>query len=209
MFARSFTIAVAALAFGASVNAQCTRNATVVAGNTCDDISRQYNVPTYQLALVNNGTVNSDCTNLQISQELCLGWNGMDCQETYTVVSGDTCNGINDKYSLTANQLYANNPQIDTATCNNLYVGEVLCVAQKTYAYPFVQTPSSSPNNGPMVSTPPKDAPASTAPVASATVTSAPVATTTASTDDVEYCADDDESPDCVWEEDLPYCDEQ
>lgn len=133
----------------------------------------------------------------------------MDCQETYTVISGDTCNGINDKYSLTANQLYANNPQIDTATCNNLYVGEVLCVAQKTYAYPFVQTPSSSPNNGPMVSTPPKDAPASTAPVASATVTSAPAATTTASTDDVEYCADDDESPDCVWEEDLPYCDEQ
>ncbi|KAI5448910.1 hypothetical protein NCC49_006026 [Naganishia albida] len=206
MFARSLTLAVAALAFGASVNAQCTRNATVVAGNTCDDISRTYNVPTYQLALVNNDTVNAGCTNLQISQELCLGWNGMDCQETYTVVSGDTCNGINDKFSLTSNQLYANNPQIDTATCNNLYVGEVLCVAQKTYAYPIVQLPSSSPMNAPIVSTTPSADAAQV--TSSATVTPAPPAAT-ASSIDVEYCADDDESPDCVWEEDLPYCDEQ
>jgi LysM repeat protein len=130
----------------------------------------------------------------------------MDCQETYTVVSGDTCNGINDKFSLTANQLYANNPQIDTATCNNLYVGEVLCVAQRTFAYPIVQLPSSSPMNAPIVSTTPSpEAPAVT-PSSSATATPAPAAT---SATDVEYCADDDESPECVWEEDLPYCDEQ
>lgn len=172
--------------------------------------ARTYSVPTYQLALVNNGTVNPGCTNLWVDQELCLGWNGMDCQTTYTVVSGDTCNGISSTYNLTSNQLYSNNPQIDVATCNNLYVGEVLCVSEKTFAYPLVQLPSSSPNNAPLVSTPPSnDNPASTtwASSPSATVTSAPSATATS--DDVEYCAEDDESADCVWEDELPYCDEQ
>lgn len=138
----------------------------------------------------------------------------MDCTETHMVIPGDTCDGISSTYNLTANQIYANNPQIDVATCNNLYVGEVVCVAQKTYAYPLLQLPSSSPNNAGQASPTPESAITATA---SATVTAAPSATPTDASeecededsDEVEYCDEDDTSADCVDEDDLPYCDEQ
>lgn len=153
----------------------------------------------------------------------------MDCTETYMVLPGDTCNAISATYNLTANQIYVNNPQIDRATCNNLYVGEVLCVSQKTYAYPFLQLPSSSPNNAGQATQTPGSSPsnviasASAYPAASTTVTSAPTASPTTTeeedaseecddqenTEEVEYCDEDDTSADCVDEEDLPYCDEQ
>ena len=51
----------------AAVNAQvpnCARNYTVVAGDTCDGISAKENVSSFQLASVNNATINADCTNL-------------------------------------------------------------------------------------------------------------------------------------------------
>ena len=138
------------------------------------------------------------------------------------VIPGDTCDGISSTYNLTANQIYANNPQIDVATCNNLYVGEVVCVAQKTYAYPLLQLPSSSPNNAGQASPTPESAITASAsnvagPSASATVTAAPSASPTEASeecededsDEVEYCDEDDTSPECVDEDDLPYCDEQ
>lgn len=127
------------------------------------------------------------------------------------VRSGDSCDAISATYNLTQGQLYTNNPQVDTVGCNNIYVGEVLCVSQKTYAYPLILLPSSSPNNvAPSAGTP------SNVPTASVSATPAPAPTSSEEEEcddeedeEAEYCADDDESPDCVWEDDLPYCDEQ
>mgnify|MGYP002718973575 CR=1 FL=1 len=141
----------------------------------------------------------------------------MDCTETHMVVPGDTCDGISSTYNLTENQIYINNPQVDVATCNNLYVGEVVCVSQKTFAYPLLQLPSSSPNNAGSQPAPTPESPAVTA-SATATVTSAPTAVPTSDADEdcedegegeVEYCEDGDDSADCVDEDELPYCDEQ
>ncbi|KAJ9104948.1 hypothetical protein QFC19_003743 [Naganishia cerealis] len=213
MFARSITLALAALATTAT--AQCTRNATVQAGNTCDIISQTYSVPTYQLALVNSPTVDAGCTNLLPGQELCLGWKGMDCSVVHMVVMDDTCSLIASKYdNLPLSTLYANNPQVDAESCNNLYVGQVLCVSPEQYTYPWIQLPSSGPNrNG---NTDGAATAASSAWVApSETVSSTPTAATTtaaaaATTDgNVEYCDENDQSADCVWEDELPYCDEQ
>ena len=42
----------------------CARNYTVVAGDTCDGICAKENVSSFQLASVNNATINAGCTNL-------------------------------------------------------------------------------------------------------------------------------------------------
>ena len=46
-----------------------------------------------------------------------------------------TCDDIIATYGIANSTLYANNPQIDAA-CDNVYVGEVLCVDTNTFSYP-------------------------------------------------------------------------
>jgi len=113
----------------------CTRTATIQAGDTCDSISHKYGVSTYQLALVNEATISDNCDNLEPNQEICLGVEGHDCTKVYTVVANDTCDWIQQTYGITNPTLVANNPQID-AKCENIYVGEVLCVDTDDYVYP-------------------------------------------------------------------------
>jgi hypothetical protein len=48
-----------------------------------------------------------------------------------------TCDWIQETYGITNPTLVANNPQID-AKCENIYVGEVLCVDTDDYVYPEV-----------------------------------------------------------------------
>jgi hypothetical protein len=50
---------------------------------------------------------------------------------------GSTCDWIQETYGITNPTLVANNPQID-AKCENIYVGEVLCVDTDDYVYPEV-----------------------------------------------------------------------
>ncbi|KAJ9092910.1 hypothetical protein QFC21_006622 [Naganishia friedmannii] len=199
--------------------------------------TQKYSVPTYQLALVNSPAIDAGCTNIQVGQELCLGWKSMDCSTTHTVVMGDTCFGISSKYGVDLPTIYTNNPQVDAETCNNIYVGEVLCVAPERFTYPWVQLPSSAPsgiaknsgaasvNHGQATPSNGGDGNPSSSSAASAPFgapTAAPTAVTTpappaasstssASNDDegVVYCAEGDTSEDCVDESELPYCDEQ
>ncbi|TYJ54646.1 hypothetical protein B9479_004680 [Cryptococcus floricola] len=130
-------IAIAVLPFlsGAFAIDGCTRNATVVQGDTCDSISRQYGVSTYQLALVNDAEIDENCDNLQPDQSVCLGIDGQDCTKVYTVVANDTCAWVQEMYGISNETLYSNNPQIDAA-CENIYIGEVLCVDTDAFAYP-------------------------------------------------------------------------
>lgn len=77
----------------------------------------------YQLA-VTNPNIDGTCNNLQPGQTLCLGYQGQDCQTTYVVKGGDTCDQITGVHGINATMLWANNQQIN-ADCTNIYIGEV------------------------------------------------------------------------------------
>ncbi|KAG6831631.1 hypothetical protein H0H92_008708 [Tricholoma furcatifolium] len=49
------------------------------------------------------------------------------CDRTYTVASGDTCDAISAAQNVSTYQLALDNPEID-ANCDNLVVGETLCL---------------------------------------------------------------------------------
>jgi len=126
---------LASSALAATTTYTCSRNYTVVAGDTCDGISRSVSVSTYQLAML-NPAIDDACSNLDIGEALCLGLtDGSDCETTYTVAGGDTCDAVTAQFAINSTYLYMNNPQIDAA-CDNIYVGEVLCVGNKLYTLP-------------------------------------------------------------------------
>ncbi|KIJ05793.1 hypothetical protein PAXINDRAFT_103632 [Paxillus involutus ATCC 200175] len=129
----TFVLAAASvLQAEAALPANCDRNATVAAGDTCDTISANYNVSTYQLAAVNAGIIDPTCQNIYVGEILCLGLTGQDCQTTYVVQSGDTCVGIAGSYNISENTLLTNNPNLNQI-CTNLYPDEVLCVSSTIY----------------------------------------------------------------------------
>ncbi|KAK4687422.1 putative 2-oxoglutarate dehydrogenase E1 component DHKTD1, partial [Tremellales sp. Uapishka_1] len=98
-------------------------------------VATKYGVSTYQLALVNDATIDERCDNLAVNATVCLGVQGEDCTKVYTIVANDTCEWIEQMYGISNGTLYANNPQINAA-CDNIYVGEVLCVDTQEYTYP-------------------------------------------------------------------------
>lgn len=51
--------------------------------------ARQYGVSTFQLALVNEATIDENCDNLSPNQNVCLGFTGEDCTKVYTVVANE------------------------------------------------------------------------------------------------------------------------
>ncbi|EMD32389.1 hypothetical protein CERSUDRAFT_118748 [Gelatoporia subvermispora B] len=191
MFARSAVVAFVALPLLAQTSfAQtCTRTYTVQDGDICDGISAAHNVSTYQLAVV-NPSIDSECNNLQSGQSLCLGYEGEDCSTTHVVQLGDTCDDIAQTYGFNATILNNLNPQLD-AQCDNLYVGEVVCVANNA-AVPSPPAGSALP----AATIPATAIPANPSATPAPTSAAAAAASSAASGDD-----DDDDS-------DLPYCDE-
>jgi len=133
----------AALPFISAVFAQtttgCDRNATTTAGDTCDSIAHKYGVPVYQFALLNDEEVVDACDALPAGITVCLGVSGYDCTQIYTVVANDTCEWIQSIYGINNATFLANNPQFPAGNCDdNLYVGEVVCVATDAFNYPAV-----------------------------------------------------------------------
>ncbi|KAL1669794.1 hypothetical protein GGF50DRAFT_43540 [Schizophyllum commune] len=106
----------------------CVRWATVEDGQTCDALSAKHGVSTYQLAIINAGVINEDCTNLISGQSYCIGYDAEDCSDVWVVEAQQTCSEITGATGLNQTLLQENNPQI-ADDCSNLYVGEVLCVA--------------------------------------------------------------------------------
>jgi len=109
--------------------ADCSRTYTIKEGDTCDKISAENNVSTYQLGLLNDNIIDPDCKNLHHGDDICIGTLGEDCETTYVVGLGDTCLGIQEAWGINSTILYANNPQINEE-CDNIYVGEVLCTSE-------------------------------------------------------------------------------
>ncbi|KAI6138462.1 hypothetical protein BKA82DRAFT_4236050 [Pisolithus tinctorius] len=115
----SFAVLLAAQIAAAQT---CSRTYTVQEGDTCDSISAANNASTYQVAVVNYGNVDPQCDNLTPGESICLGFAGEDCQTTYVVQLGDTCDDISSAYGV-------NTTILSTRTVSNIYVGEVLCTA--------------------------------------------------------------------------------
>ncbi|KAF7303686.1 hypothetical protein MIND_00598000 [Mycena indigotica] len=120
----------------------CNRWYTIQENDICDSISAAHNVSTYQLATVNSNDIDKDCGNLVPGNRLCLGYGNEDCTSTYVVRPNDTCEQITAQFSIGSDVLYANNPLID-AKCENIYIGQVLCVS-KTVQVPAGPAASES-----------------------------------------------------------------
>jgi len=113
----------------------CTRTYTVQQGDICDSISAAQHASTYQLAVL-NPKINAECSNLVPGQPLCLGSAGEDCTDTYVVEPNDTCDKVATAHKIDTAILYSNNPQLNKK-CDNMYIGEVLCVAGTGVAPPL------------------------------------------------------------------------
>ncbi|KAJ6586056.1 hypothetical protein B0H19DRAFT_847351, partial [Mycena capillaripes] len=122
----------------------CAQTYTVVSGDTCSTIEANNGVSDAQLHAL-NPSINSGCTSmfslhllcqycvlpspfmsicaesfspdLEVGQTLCLSGG---CAQTYTVVSGDTCSGIESKTGVSDAQLHALNPAINSG-CTSMF----------------------------------------------------------------------------------------
>ncbi|KAF9073609.1 hypothetical protein BDP27DRAFT_1360220 [Rhodocollybia butyracea] len=105
-------------------SSSCATNYTVQEGDICSTIASQFNVTIVALETA-NPQINSDCTNLDIGEVLCIPA-APTCPSgvTYVVQSGDVCINIANMFNTTVEALDLSNPQID-ANCDNLFVGEV------------------------------------------------------------------------------------
>ncbi|KAF8347712.1 hypothetical protein F5887DRAFT_953793 [Amanita rubescens] len=178
MFTKVVSFVFLALPFIAQsvTAASCSRTYVVKEGDICDGIGGANNVSTYQLAAVNQGVIDPSCANLKPGKTICLGMPGEDCTTTYTVGNGDTCDGIQTKTGINATLLHTNNPQINHE-CTNIYIGEVLCIAN------VVAVPATPSNGAAALVVPPSNAvPANPSATAvhtnhTSTITHAPMAT--------------------------------
>ncbi|KAJ7654787.1 hypothetical protein B0H17DRAFT_1163488 [Mycena rosella] len=158
MFALGLLMAMPLIASAASISArgECVRHYTVQQGDICDSISAANNVSTYQLKTINAGYIDAGCGNLIPGDDICIGYAAEDCSTTYVVVPDDTCEAITAAHGIADEILRTNNPQIN-AECDNIYIGEVLCVSS------LVQVPHSGALTGGFVAATTASEPAPTA----------------------------------------------
>ncbi|KAL4259537.1 hypothetical protein AB1N83_009701 [Pleurotus pulmonarius] len=121
-------IKTAAVCTLAQMQIPCARPFTVRAGDTCDGISAEQGVSSFQLAASNFGVINADCTNIFPGQVICLRRVCLDCNNVHVVAEGDSCTSIANAAQISVGTLVANNPNLGPV-CNLLFPGEVVCVA--------------------------------------------------------------------------------
>ncbi|KDQ26319.1 hypothetical protein PLEOSDRAFT_30066 [Pleurotus ostreatus PC15] len=97
----------------------CARPFTVRSGDTCDGISAEQGVSSFQLAASNFGVIDANCTNIFPGQATCLN-----CNNVRVVAPGDSCTSIANAAGISVATLVANNPNLGP-TCNLLFPGEV------------------------------------------------------------------------------------
>jgi LysM repeat protein len=211
------TIAVAVVALFAQsclAATDCSRTYTVKEGDVCDQISAANQVSTYQLAVVNQGVIDSTCSNLVPGEQICLATTpDEDCTDIYVVKQDDSCAAIESMSNLNSTIFSANNPQINEQ-CDNIYVGEVLCVASTVKvppapagAIPATTIPATAAPAVPSATkavpaTPKAPEPATTQAPEPATTKAPAPATTKAPAPSHTVQQDDDD------DENLPFCDE-
>ncbi|KAK0455680.1 uncharacterized protein EV420DRAFT_1481132 [Desarmillaria tabescens] len=130
LFTSTFALLLTAIINLSAAQEDCSRNYTIVAGDTCDRICQSQGVSNYQLGRV-NPQIDANCDNLVPGQVICLGIIGQDCTETHTVTGGETCISITGDAGIGLDVFMCNNPNID-ANCDNLDIDNVVCVAADT-----------------------------------------------------------------------------
>jgi LysM repeat protein len=136
---------------------------TAVTGDTCWAIASKFGITLNQLISLN---LNVNCNNLQVGQIMCVqsiqatiitnptfsptlpstlspnpASNLLNCV-TYTTLAGDSCWSIAAKFGILLNDLILLNPTIN---CNNLPVGQPICLQKTTTALPTATTKSPVP----------------------------------------------------------------
>ncbi|KAL1745893.1 hypothetical protein HDZ31DRAFT_35374 [Schizophyllum fasciatum] len=211
MFAKSLAAAAVMAPFvvRSVLAGDCVRWATVEDGQTCDSLSAKHGVSTYQLAIINAGVINEDCTNLIAGQEYCIGYDAEDCSNVWVVEAQQSCADITGATGLNQTLLQENNPQISD-DCSNLYVGEVLCVADHAVHPPAdgdyipAQTvPATATAAASATPTTTEAAPTTEAPASTEAPTSSSEAAPTSSA-----AEENDDGYDPNDESTWPYCDE-
>lgn len=117
----------------------------VQAGDICYNIAQSYGISLDDLESWNPGI---NCANLQIGQVICVSDPDAPsppppaggCIE-YTVQAGDICYTIAQTYGISLEDFYSYNPGIN---CNNLQIGQVVCVSSPG-SVPFSPPPPFTP----------------------------------------------------------------
>ncbi|KAI0714387.1 hypothetical protein C8T65DRAFT_644159 [Cerioporus squamosus] len=127
----------------------CTAYYTVMSGDSCPAIEAQFGITFAQIQTW-NPEINNDCSNIIAGVQYCVAGPssgtttsttataaptgpgtitpGQGCKEYYTVVSGDTCEVIDNKFGITLAKFIQWNPEIDSQ-CTNLQLGVQYCVS--------------------------------------------------------------------------------
>ncbi|RLL95511.1 hypothetical protein CFD26_104582 [Aspergillus turcosus] len=131
------------LAWNPAVSSDCTSGfwvdeAYCVAGDTCDTVAAKYGITTAQF-LAWNPAISSDCTSgFWLQEAYCVGisppaptQSGIpsNCDDYYVPVSGDTCDTVAAKFSITTAQFLAWNPAISSDCTSGFWLEEAYCVA--------------------------------------------------------------------------------
>ncbi|CAK7214427.1 Chitinase 2 [Sporothrix bragantina] len=102
----------------------CNNPYTVQPTDDCYDLAMTYDTTVKQILTLNPG-LDASC-DLTAGQTICLP---ASCTQYYTVEPGNSCYVIDTKYGITFAQLQAMNPGAIDDDCDNLAVGQVLCVS--------------------------------------------------------------------------------
>ncbi|KAL2152194.1 hypothetical protein VTH82DRAFT_5378 [Thermothelomyces myriococcoides] len=134
----------------------CNRFHKVEAGDTCDKIASLAGITVDQLKAWNS-EINDACSNLWLDYYICTGVPGAqlpsttsaaptpsptmpgaveNCNKWYEVSSGDSCESIAAKNTITLDQFRSWNTEINSA-CNNLWLSYYVCVGVPDAATPM------------------------------------------------------------------------
>ncbi|NLW08222.1 MAG: LysM peptidoglycan-binding domain-containing protein [Clostridia bacterium] len=99
---------------------------TIRSGDTCWGLAQRFNTTVEAIIAANPGI---NCDNLQIGQVICIpGTQPGVCPPgtfSYTIRAGDTCFALAQRFNTTVQAIIAANPGLD---CNNLQIGQVICI---------------------------------------------------------------------------------
>jgi LysM repeat protein len=137
------------------ITANCKQYYTVKSGDSCAGVESTFSISFAQLYAW-NPAIGSNCQYLVVGDAVCVSGpqatsttaakvsssststkvappgptqsgTAANCNKYYVVQSGDSCAGVESKYSITFNQLYGWNPSIGS-NCQYLGVGNAYCV---------------------------------------------------------------------------------
>ncbi|KAH6684917.1 hypothetical protein F5X68DRAFT_241940 [Plectosphaerella plurivora] len=106
--------------------ANCNGWHTIVSGDNCSNVPQKYGITLTQF-LAWNPAVSSDCQqNFWLESAYCVRPD--DCNGWHTIVSGDNCNNVPERYGITLAQFLAWNPAVSSDCVSNFWLESAYCV---------------------------------------------------------------------------------